>query len=45
MTLRNRKVFINIYYSQLDFSEDEDFVEEKPLEPRPYKTDHEDETI
>ncbi|CAD8192077.1 unnamed protein product [Paramecium pentaurelia] len=30
---------------QEDFSEDEDFVEEKPLEPRPYKTDHEDETI
>ncbi|CAD8180809.1 unnamed protein product [Paramecium pentaurelia] len=30
---------------QDEFSEDDDFVEEKPIEPRPYSTTHEDETI
>lgn len=28
-----------------EFSDDDDYVEEKPIEPRPYNTPHEDETI
>lgn len=40
-----RRIGWYLFLLYIEFSEDDDFVEEKPIEPRPYSTTHEDETI